>query len=94
MDGTLDTPYSLVGTLSQPESLVGTLSQPESILGTLTLPTVISPDTYEGAYTVVPLEEEQILETADLLMLDNVRIGAVPANYGRLDYNGQYLRVY
>lgn len=79
MNGTLDTPYSLIGTLSQPESLVGTLSQPESISGTLTLPTVISPDTYEGAYEVTPeAYNEQTLETANKLLTADVNVKEIP----------------
>jgi hypothetical protein len=27
------------------------------------------------------------------MMLDDVTSGAIPANYGRVDYNGGYLRI-
>lgn len=83
-----------MATLSAVQTLTGTLSATGGITGRLTVPRIISPDSYDGEYTVTPGETEQVLLTKDLMMLDDVTIGVVPSNYGRLEYNGQYLRVY
>lgn len=74
-------------------TLTGTLSSDGGLSGRLTVPEVIAPETYAGPYTVTPGDEVQTLSTAELMMLDDVTIGAIPANYGRVDYNGGYLRI-
>jgi hypothetical protein len=76
------------------ERLIGTLSEPDSLTGVLTIPRVIAPDAYEGDYVITPGEEAQTMETNGKMMLGNVTIRPVPASYGRLEYNGQCLRVY
>ena len=83
-----------MATLSAVQKLTGTLSARGGLTGKLTVPKIISPDPYDGDYTVAPGETEQVLLTKDLIMTDNLTIGAVPSGYGRLEYNGQYLRVY
>lgn len=49
---------------------------------------------YTGAVEVTPTEQQQILETADKLMLSNVTINPIPEKYGRLLYSGSTLTVY
>lgn len=75
-------------------TLAGTLSTDGGLSGRLTVPEVIAPETYEGDYVITPGEEAQTMETNGKMMLGNVTIRPVPASYGRLEYNGQYLRVY
>ena len=41
----------------------------------------IYPDPYEGSYEVTPTEAEQTLETKDLMMTDDVTVGAIPSDY-------------
>lgn len=82
-----------MATLSAVQTLTGTLSATGGMTGRLTVPRIISPDSYDGDYEVTPGETEQVLLTKDLMMLGNVTIGAIPANYGRVDYNGGYLRI-
>ena len=48
---------------------------------------------YEGSYTVVPTQEQQILLTNDTRMTDNVIIEPIPNNYGLITWNGSYLTV-
>ena len=48
---------------------------------------------YVGEYTVTPSQEEQTLSTKNLRMTDDVKINPIPSNYGRIDWNGQYLTV-
>ena len=50
-------------------------------------------DPYEGAYEITPSAETQILNTRNLRMTDNITVNPIPSNYGRIDYNGQYLVV-
>lgn len=54
---------------------------------------VIDHKKYTGAYSVVPSQEEQILQTKNLLMTDNVSIAPIPSNYGLITWNGIYLTV-
>lgn len=51
------------------------------------------PDVYTGSYNVTPTEEGQVLETADLMMLENVVIGMIPSNYGLITYDGSKITV-
>lgn len=76
------------------QSLTGTLSAIGVMTGRLTVPEVVGPEKYNGPYAVTPGEEEQVLQTAGLQMRNNVTVAPVPANYGRLEYNGIFLRVY
>ena len=94
MTGVLSKPDGLIGVLSgDMNPLTGSLSEPEQLVGSLSLPTIISPDAYDGAYEVTPTDSVQTLETADLMMLINVTIGAIPAGWGRIEYTGGFLRI-
>lgn len=48
---------------------------------------------YTGAVEVTPTQQQQILETADKLMLSNVTINPIPSNYGLITWNGSTLTV-
>lgn len=48
---------------------------------------------YTGRYLVTPTAEEQILETTDRVLLENVRIAPIPSNYGLITYNGSELTI-
>ena len=48
---------------------------------------------YEGDYEITPADEAIIMETKDLMMLDNVTINPIPSNYGKIGWNGAYLTV-
>lgn len=48
---------------------------------------------YHGDYTITPTDSEQILQTAELVMAQNVRINPIPSNYGKITYNGAVLTV-
>lgn len=50
-------------------------------------------DPYEGAYEIVPSSEDQILQTNNLRMTDNVTVKAIPNNYGLITWNGAILTV-
>lgn len=54
---------------------------------------LVDRDPYEGSYEITPNAETQTLETKNLRMTDNIVINPIPSNYGRVDWNGQYLTV-
>lgn len=45
-------------------------------------------DFYEGSYEFIPTMQEQIANTQNLIMHDNVVIKPIPQNYGLITYNG------
>ena len=49
---------------------------------------------YTGETTVIAGEETQILNTAGLMVSENITIEPIPSNYGRIAYNGTALLVY
>lgn len=53
----------------------------------------VGSDPYTGSYTVEPSTEEQILPTKNLRMTDDVVIGAIPSDYGKISWNGSTLTV-
>lgn len=50
-------------------------------------------DPYTGAYTIEPTTIEQVLLTNGLRMTDNITVGAIPQNYGLVEWNGSTLTV-
>ena len=54
---------------------------------------VVDLDPYEGEYIVTPTNEEQILLTKNLRMLENVVINKIPENYGLITWNGSFLTI-
>ena len=49
---------------------------------------------YTGDTEITPSEEEQVLNTADKVVIRNIVINPIPENYGRLLYSGNTLTVY
>lgn len=60
------------------ELLVGTDEVYDAELGTAVVVQKINGDVYEGPYTVEPKVQEQVLETKDKTMTDNVTVLQVP----------------
>lgn len=50
-------------------------------------------DEYDGPYSLVPGDVAQTLGTAGLLMVENVTVGAIPSNYGKISWDGAALTV-
>ena len=48
---------------------------------------------YDGSYSVVPSDHEQILQTANKAMLRDFVIAPIPSNYGKITYNGSVITV-
>jgi hypothetical protein len=50
-------------------------------------------DIYCGAYEITPSAAPQTLETARLMMRENVVVNPIPSNYGLITWNGATLTV-
>lgn len=48
---------------------------------------------YEGAYTLTPTEQTQVIPINGLRALDDLTINPIPNNYGLITYNGSTIRV-
>lgn len=53
----------------------------------------IGAEPYEGEYVITPSTEAQIIPINGMRAIDNFTINPIPSNYGRIDWNGQYLTV-
>ena len=53
----------------------------------------ISLPPYDGAYAITPSDEAQTLATADKRMAEDLVIGPIPSNYGRITWDGHSIRV-
>jgi len=84
----------LKGKLSPVASMHGTLSAMPTIKGKLTVPDVVALPDYHGDFEITPGEEEQVLETTDRTLRENIVIKAIPSNYGRIGWNGATLSVF
>ena len=49
---------------------------------------------YTGSYVFAPSDEIQIIEIKNKKATDNITIDPIPSNYGHIDWNGSYLKVY
>lgn len=69
----------LKGRLTAGETIRGRLTAGGTIRGTLTVPTSAITDIYDGDYIVVPkAHSEQILETAQKLVLEDITVTKIP----------------
>lgn len=48
---------------------------------------------YEGAYTVTPGDNEQVLETSGYKLSENIKVKPIPNNYGLITWNGSIITV-
>ena len=48
---------------------------------------------YPGPYEVTPSQAPTVLQTAGKRMTEDVTVGAIPSNYGLIEWNGSRLRV-
>lgn len=73
---------TITGRLDGACVLHGTLEARGQLTGTLTLPNLTPPvhPTYDGSYEVTPRFYEQVLETKEKLMIDDVTVEVIPAH--------------
>ena len=62
-------------------------------LGTPVVKEYVNADPWEGAYEITPGDTEQVLECNNYRMINNITVGAVPSNYGKISWNGSALTV-
>lgn len=48
---------------------------------------------YEGSYEVTPSEEEQILNTKNKFLNNDITVHKIPSNYGKITWTGYNLIV-
>lgn len=48
---------------------------------------------YTGLLQVTPTAEQQVLQTADHTLVENITINPIPSNYGLITWNGSTLTV-
>lgn len=78
-----------------PQPVHMSMSAPSPPVFTFDVGTVViaGVDDYKGVYDVIPTAEPQSLPTKDLRMFDDVRVAAIPNNYGLITYNGSIITV-
>ena len=48
---------------------------------------------YRGPVTVTPSSEQQVLETSQLMLAENITIEPIPSNYGLITWDGHKLTI-
>lgn len=71
----------------------GSLTPIGSVTGALTVPERVTPAAYTGETHITPTQSQQILETRDLFLTENITIDPIPNNYGLITWNGSVLTV-
>lgn len=79
----------IIGRLSGIRPLRGRLTPRMSLRGRLTIPTTIHMEYYQGPYEVTPRLNQQILETNDKTMTDDVTVYEIPITYTSNPYDGK-----
>ena len=80
----------LTGTLSGGSALSGSLSGAGGLSGGLSIATVA---TYHGPYEFTPTDEIQVVQIGGKQATEDIIIGAIPSNYGRIEWNGAIMTI-
>ena len=62
-------------------------------LGSPVVKEFVNADPWEGAYEITPGDTEQVLGCEGYRMTQNVKVNAIPSNYGKISWNGAALTV-
>lgn len=49
--------------------------------------------TYTDSYVVTPTNSEQVLDTTNKLLTQDIVVGPIPSNYGLITWNGSMLHI-
>ena len=79
--------------IPQTVEVVVSTANAEIALGTPVVKEYVNADPYKGDYEITPTSEAQTLPVHNKRMTANLVINPIPSNYGRIDWNGQYLTV-
>lgn len=91
MPGTLASVGRISGTLSSVDSLSGSLTSARNLSGSLAS---LNPwNEYTGVTEVIPTTSTQTLNTAGLVVRQNIVVNPIPSNYGLITWNGAVLTV-
>lgn len=77
MRGELKENKPLIGVLVKGKKLLGSMNPKETLIGSCEK-TDSSIERYDGAYEVTPSKDEELLETKNKKLIDNVTVHAVP----------------
>lgn len=79
----------------EPQTVTVSVSQTSMgvSLGSPVVKEYVDVETYTGNYEVTPSAETQTLNTAGKRLTKPVTVNPIPSNYGRIDWNGQFLTV-
>ena len=71
----------------------GSLSPAGGISGAVAVPQYAPRPSYSDLYEVTPGESDVVLETRGRDLKQNIVVKAVPKEYGRIVWNGAFLRI-
>lgn len=83
----------IVGSVTLAQSLSGEITDPEKKSGSIGKAKIELVPEYEGAYSITPTEQAQVIDVKDMKMKDNIVVDAIPNNYGLITWNGITLTV-
>ena len=81
------------GDLNLRNTVSGDLELHEVINGECGVFMPLNPPAYTGELTVTPGSQAQVLETAGLLVPENIVVEPIPSNYGLITWNGSTITV-
>lgn len=81
------------GDLNLRNTISGDLELHEVINGEGGVFMPLNPPAYTGELTVIPSAQVQVLETAGLLVPENIVVEPIPSNYGLITWNGSTITV-
>lgn len=82
---------TLKGKLQGVGGISGKLSGTGNLSGRISTPNI--PDHYTGTVIITPTLSAQTLNTAGLLLDENITVNPIPNNYGLITYNGGIITV-
>ena len=89
-------PYSLTLNVQGSEAVALGVAENDALVIGMTQAVVvnrINGDPWEGAYSVTPAAEAQVLATKNKTMEEDFTVEAIPSNYGLITWNGSVLTV-
>lgn len=83
----------ITGKISITQGLGGSLSPVLGIGGSFSVPLQVPRDPYSGEYEITPGDEDIILNTSGKDLRENIIVKKVPSNYGKIIWNGSFMRI-
>lgn len=83
----------LVGSIGSAGSISGRIGFDAGLTGDISMGAGEIVEEYDGPTSIVPSDREQVLETKNLKMKENIVIEQIPSNYGKIEWDGSRLRI-